>query len=227
MRACGLERCSRPGLSGRSRSLPCNRPPRCKRRFRTVGTRTLTLQQLRHMLHEGWGGQQRGSSSNLTRPRETPRVTRTTSVEWPAMQGFVGADLLGFLDGMQGVRGSNPLSSTTTTPQVSGTAWPSPHHPLLDRAQASPGVPHAPHARSRDAATNRMRPREPPRVSPPALVQCPATQGFVVGAVVGIPRWHARGQGFKSPQLHQAQRISHTRSERCLVPVDVFGFGSG
>jgi hypothetical protein len=28
------------------------------------------------------------------------------------MQGFVGADLLGFLDGMQGVRGSNPLSST-------------------------------------------------------------------------------------------------------------------
>ena len=25
-------------------------------------------------------------------------------------------------------------------------------------------------------------------------------------AVAGIPRWHARGQGFKSPQLHQAQR---------------------
>ena len=92
--------------------LPCNRPPRCKRRFRTVGTRTLTLQQLRHMLHEGWGGQQRGSSSNLTRPRETPRVIGTTSVEWPAMQGWVEADLLGFLDGMQGVRGSNPLSST-------------------------------------------------------------------------------------------------------------------
>jgi hypothetical protein len=73
---------------------------------------SITLLQLRHMLHEGWGGQQRGSSSNLTRPRESPRVTRTTSVEWPAMQGFVGADLLGFLDGMQGVRGSNPLSST-------------------------------------------------------------------------------------------------------------------
>jgi hypothetical protein len=31
-----------------------------------------------------------------------------------------------------------------------------------------------------------------------------------MGAVVGIPRWHARGQGFKSPQLHQAQRISRT-----------------
>jgi hypothetical protein len=26
-------------------------------------------------------------------------------VEWPAMQGFVGADLLGFLDGMQEVSG--------------------------------------------------------------------------------------------------------------------------
>ena len=35
------------------------------------------------------------------------------------MQGFVGADLLGFLDGMQGVRGSNPLGSTTTEAQVS------------------------------------------------------------------------------------------------------------
>ena len=28
------------------------------------------------------------------------------------MRGFVVADLPGFLDGMQGVRGSNPLSST-------------------------------------------------------------------------------------------------------------------
>jgi hypothetical protein len=39
------------------------------------------------------------------------------------MQGFVGADLLGFLDGMQGVRGSNPLSSTrhnaSSTPALS------------------------------------------------------------------------------------------------------------
>jgi hypothetical protein len=43
---------------------------------------------------------------------------------------------------------------------------------------------------------------EPPRPSPPARLQCPATRGFVVGAVAGIPRWHARGQGFKSPQLH-------------------------
>jgi hypothetical protein len=51
------------------------------------------------------------------------------------------------------------------------------------------------------------KPRGPPRASPPALMQSPATRGFVVAAVVGIPRWHARGQGFKSPQLHQAFRI--------------------
>ena len=38
------------------------------------------LQQLRHMLHEGWGGQQRGSSSNLTRPYKTPRLPTLASV---------------------------------------------------------------------------------------------------------------------------------------------------
>jgi len=41
----------------------------------------------------------------------------------------------------------------------------------------------------------RPSPHEPPRASPDALLQCPAAQGFVVGAVLGIPRWHARGQG--------------------------------
>jgi hypothetical protein len=49
---------------------------------------------------------------------------------------------------------------------------------------------------------NRMSPHEPPPATPTALVQTPATLGFVVGAMVGIPGWHARGQGFKSPQLH-------------------------
>jgi hypothetical protein len=39
--------------------------------------------------------------------------------------------------------------------------------------------------------------------------------------------WHARGQGFKSPQLHQAQRIFSLRSERhlpeiCQKPRSVF-----
>jgi hypothetical protein len=34
-----------------------------------------------------------------------------------------------------------------------------------------------------------------------------------MGVVAGIPRWHARGQGFKSPQLHQAQRIGSTPTQ--------------
>jgi hypothetical protein len=66
---------------------------------------------------------------------------------------------------------------------------------------------------------NRTSPREPPRASPAALVQWPATRGFVVGAVVGIPRWHARGQGFKSPQLHQAQRIGSTPAQGRLPEI--------
>jgi hypothetical protein len=32
-------------------------------------------------------------------------------------------------------------------------------------------------------------------------------------------QWHARGQGFKSPQLHQAQRHVHARSERHLPEI--------
>jgi pimeloyl-ACP methyl ester carboxylesterase len=32
-------------------------------------------------------------------------------------------------------------------------------------------------------------------------------------------RWHARGQGFKSSQLHQAQRIFHSRSDRRLPAI--------
>jgi hypothetical protein len=82
------------------------------------------------------GGQQRGSSSNRTRPRETPRVKTTTSVGCLVMRGYVGADLLGFLDGMQGGRGSNPLSSN----QVRGPVRrrPSPNCPprAANRQQA-------------------------------------------------------------------------------------------
>jgi hypothetical protein len=57
-------------------------------------------------------------------------------------------------------------------------------------------------SRSSRAATLLYDPHEPPRAALFPLVQWPATRGFVVGVVVGIPRWHARGQGFKSPQLH-------------------------
>jgi hypothetical protein len=39
------------------------------------------------------------------------------------------------------------------------------------------------------------RPHEPPRASRPALVECPATRGFVVEVMVGIPGWHARVRG--------------------------------
>jgi len=39
------------------------------------------------------------------------------------------------------------------------------------------------------------------------------------GRRAGVPRWHARGQGFKSPQLHQAQRHFHSRSERRLPAI--------
>jgi predicted ATPase len=34
-----------------------------------------------------------------------------------------------------------------------------------------------------------------------------------VGVVAGIPRWHARGQGFKSPQLHRAQRFPRSPAQ--------------
>jgi hypothetical protein len=64
------------------------------------------------MASRSLGGQQPGSTSNRTRLRETPRITATALVLCPVMQGFMGAGLPGFLDGMQGVRGSNPLSST-------------------------------------------------------------------------------------------------------------------
>jgi dienelactone hydrolase len=54
---------------------------------------------------------------------------------------------------------------------------------------------------------NRTSPHEPPRTSLAALLQRPGPRGLVMVAVAGVPGWHARGQGFKSPQLHQAQRL--------------------
>jgi hypothetical protein len=37
------------------------------------------------------------------------------------------------------------------------------------------------------------RPHEPSRIRPSAPLQCPATRGLLMGALAGIPRWHARG----------------------------------
>jgi hypothetical protein len=59
-------------------------------------------------------------------------------------------------------------------------------------------------------------PHDPSRVRPSAPLKCPATRGLVVGPVAGIPRWHARGQGFKSPQLHQPQHTSRSPAQRRL-----------
>jgi hypothetical protein len=56
---------------------------------------------------------------------------------------------------------------------------------------------------------NRTSPHEPPRTRPTALRQWPAMQGFVRGAVPRVSGWHARGQGFKSPQLHTTRAAGH------------------
>jgi hypothetical protein len=45
------------------------------------------------------------------------------------------------------------------------------------------------------------------------------TYGYVLRHEPPARQWHARGQGFKSPQLHQAQRIFHLRSERHLPEI--------
>jgi hypothetical protein len=54
-----------------------------------------------------------------------------------------------------------------------------------------------------DAAAAQQRaltyPHETPHASPSALMKGPATRGFVVGVVAGIPGWHARGRAFRHP----------------------------
>src|SRR4029453_17768769 len=67
------------------------------------------------------------------------------------------------------------------------------------------------------------KPREPPRVGPPAPVQCPATQGLMVVVVVGIPGWHARGQGFKSPQLHHHNTAGHSSASHLSAFLSLAG----
>src|SRR5215207_3109589 len=68
-------------------------------------------------------------------------TTQPTAAPYTCSVAWVGEALHGdvnhpHINGMQGVRGSNPLSSTTTTPQVSITARPSPHHWLSQRRPA-------------------------------------------------------------------------------------------
>jgi hypothetical protein len=67
------------------------------------------------------------ASRRTTAPCPASALSRAEVVPDKATEGLV--TWCGW-HGMQGVRGSNPLSSTTTNPQVSVTARPSPHHPL-------------------------------------------------------------------------------------------------
>jgi hypothetical protein len=103
-----------------------------------------------------------GSSSNRTRPRETPRVKTTTSVGCLVMRGYVGADLLGFLDGMQGIGVQIIPSAPTRSEALSAVDRPRiarlgqqigsklfcPADPVVRRGRAlsvsSPGRPGAP-----------------------------------------------------------------------------------
>src|SRR4029453_6235083 len=82
-----------------------------------------------------------------TKPREPPRVGPPAPVQCPATlrKGLWWSSWWGSLDGIQGVRGSNPLSSTTTTPQVNITARPSPHSRLSQcRPAGAASGPRAP-----------------------------------------------------------------------------------
>jgi hypothetical protein len=56
--------------------------------------------------------QQLGSKRNFKSPREVPRANTGAVLQGPATQGRVVGAVMRFLDGMQGVRGSSPLSST-------------------------------------------------------------------------------------------------------------------
>jgi hypothetical protein len=56
-------------------------------------------------------------------------------------------------------------------------------------------------------------PHEPPCASPPALLRWPATRGFVVGAVVGIPRWE---QGLRGSYLLSSTTPARVRCARCV-----------
>src|SRR5215207_6769068 len=90
-----------------------------------------------------------------------------------------------------------------------------PQVPTVDAARIPGPVERAANGQQ----ANRKCHHEPPRIDGAVLWSHPATQGFVVVATHWVPGWHARGQGFKSPQLHQAQRNFQTRSERHLPEI--------
>src|SRR5215211_864035 len=73
---------------------------------------------------------------------------------------------------------------------------------------------------ARNYATRNLAPPHTPILgSAFHLGGCVAAGGSARRRELPAHRWHARGQGFKSPQLHQAQRIFHFRPEHYLPEI--------
>jgi hypothetical protein len=117
-------------------------------------------------------------------PRDSARRDLTRTTPGTQRQGL-GAVMW---DGgvLRGVCGSTALYAAEAT----------------DRPRRRAPVPAAAGRAAEGQQLNRTSPHKPTRTDRAALLQYPATQGFLVGVVLGVSRWHARGQGFKSPQLH-------------------------
>jgi hypothetical protein len=61
---------------------------------------------------------------------------------------------------------------------------------------------------ARNCATRNLTPLHDPALGTASHLRCcKGTKGPARRCELPAHRWHARGQGFKSPQLHQAQRI--------------------
>jgi hypothetical protein len=99
---------------------------------------------------------------------------------------------------MQGVRGSNPLSST----RHNAPAGPPPMAAMACQRFARDDASVC-HAHLRVAAW----------AEPVDLRERGGTDSETQGFEVAARAWHARGQGFKSPQLHQAQHIRRTPAQ--------------
>jgi hypothetical protein len=73
---------------------------------------------------------------------------------------------------------------------------------------------------ARNCATRNLAPPHLPMLgSAFHLGGCVATGGSARRCELPAHRWHARGQGFKSPQLHQAQRIGRIPAQGRLPEI--------
>ena len=96
----------------------------------------------------------------------------------PGSRGAV-AQLVAHLHGMEGVRGSNPLSSTQVRGRFRSWDW-----PLLIFRQQQTAATASPTDDSRHPSSA-LRPAQMTSIDLPAAI------------------WHGGGQGFESPQLHR------------------------